>query len=72
MEESFAFGEQLDAIFCRNVIIYFDRETQERLITRLCKVLRPDGYLFLGHSESIHGFDLPLKRIVSTVHRKIG
>jgi len=72
MEESFSFAEPLDAIFCRNVIIYFDRSTQERLLARLCRVLRSDGYLFLGHSESIHGFDLPLKRLVSTVHRKIG
>ncbi len=72
MEESFSFAEPLDAIFCRNVIIYFDRATQERLLGRLCRVLRSDGYLFLGHSESIHGFDLPLKRLVSTVHRKVG
>ncbi|NTW58482.1 MAG: protein-glutamate O-methyltransferase [Nitrospirae bacterium] len=72
MEESFSFSEPLDVIFCRNVIIYFDRSTQERLISRFCRVLRPDGYLFLGHSESVHGFDLPLRRITSTVYRKIG
>ncbi len=71
MEEALSFSEPLDAIFCRNVIIYFDRLTQERLLGRLCSVLRTDGHLFLGHSESIHGFDLPLKRLVSTVHRKI-
>jgi chemotaxis protein methyltransferase CheR len=72
MEESFSFTDPLDAIFCRNVIIYFDRPTQERLIDRYCRVLRPNGYLFLGHSESIHGFSLPLRRVVSTVYRKIG
>ena len=72
MEESFTFTEPVDAIFCRNVIIYFDRATQERLIDRFCSVLRPNGYLFLGHSESIHGFSLPLRRVVSTVYRKIG
>jgi chemotaxis protein methyltransferase CheR len=72
MEESFSFSEPLDVIFCRNVIIYFDRATQERLISRFCRVLRPDGHLFLGHSESVHGFDLPLRRITSTVYRKIG
>jgi chemotaxis protein methyltransferase CheR len=70
MEESFTFAEPLDVIFCRNVIIYFDRATQERLIDRFCRVLRPNGYLFLGHSESIHGFTLPLRRIVSTVYRR--
>jgi chemotaxis protein methyltransferase CheR len=72
MEEAFAFTEPLDAIFCRNVIIYFDRTTQERLIDRFCRVLRPGGYLFLGHSESIHGFSLPLRRVVSTVYRSTG
>jgi len=72
MEESFSFSEPLDVIFCRNVIIYFDRTTQERLILRFCRVLKPDGYLFLGHSESVHGFELPLRRITSTVYRKIG
>jgi chemotaxis protein methyltransferase CheR len=72
MDEAFSFSEPLDAIFCRNVIIYFDRETQARLLARLCRVLRTGGYLFLGHSESIHGFDLPLKRLVTTVHRKLG
>ncbi|MBS1128821.1 MAG: chemotaxis protein CheR, partial [Nitrospirae bacterium] len=72
MEESFSFSDPLDIIFCRNVIIYFDRSTQEQLISRFCRVLKPDGYLFLGHSESVHGFDLPLRRITSTVYRKIG
>jgi len=72
MEESFSFSEPLDVIFCRNVIIYFDRTTQERLISRFCRVLKPDGHLFLGHSESVHGFELPLQRITSTVYRKIG
>ena len=72
MEESFSFSGPLDIIFCRNVIIYFDRSTQEQLISRFCRVLKPDGYLFLGHSESVHGFDVPLRRITSTVYRKIG
>ncbi|MDH4163778.1 MAG: protein-glutamate O-methyltransferase [Nitrospirota bacterium] len=70
MEEAFTFAEPLDVIFCRNVIIYFDRQTQEQLITRFCRTLKPEGHLFLGHSESIHGFDLPLRRLVSTVYRK--
>jgi chemotaxis protein methyltransferase CheR len=61
----------IDAIFCRNVIIYFDRETQCRLLGRLCHYLRPGGHLFLGHSETIHGFDLPLTRLASTIYRKV-
>jgi len=70
MEEAFSFSEPVDVIFCRNVIIYFDRKTQEQLITRFCKVLKTNGHLFLGHSESIHGFTLPLRRLTSTVYRK--
>lgn len=71
MEEAFSLSEPVDVIFCRNVIIYFDRKTQERLIARFCKVLKANGHLFLGHSESIHGFTLPLRRLTSTVYRKI-
>ena len=71
MEEAFSFSEPVDVIFCRNVIIYFDRKTQEQLISRFCKVLKTNGHLFLGHSESIHGFTLPLRRLTSTVYRKI-
>jgi chemotaxis protein methyltransferase CheR len=42
-----------DAIFCRNVLIYFDKPTQKRVVEAFAKVLRPQGYLFLGHAESI-------------------
>lgn len=70
MDDAFSFSEPVDVIFCRNVIIYFDRKTQEQLITRFCKVLKTNGHLFLGHSESIHGFTLPLRRLTSTVYRK--
>ena len=42
-----------DAIFCRNVLIYFDKPTQKRVVEAFAKALRPGGYLFLGHAESI-------------------
>ena len=45
-------NEGFDAIFCRNVMIYFDRENQLRLLDRLARVLSQDGILFLGHSEN--------------------
>jgi chemotaxis protein methyltransferase CheR len=72
MEESYGLPEgSMDAIFCRNVMIYFDRDTQAKLLGRFCRYLKTGGHLFLGHSESVHGFDLPLQRIASTIHRKI-
>lgn len=71
MEERLMVPELVDVIFCRNVIIYFERQTQMNLLGRLCRCLKPGGYLFLGHSETVHGFDLPLVRISSTIYRKV-
>ena len=59
-----------DIVFCRNVLIYFDRVVQERIILKLCSEIRKDGYLFLGHSESIAGMNLPLKYIQPTIFMK--
>lgn len=71
MDEHVIVPQKVDAIFCRNVIIYFERATQCKLLNRLCRSLRTDGYLFLGHSETVHGFELPLVRIASTIYRKV-
>ena len=72
MADSFGLREPVDIIFCRNVIIYFDKPTQERLMTKFCRHLRAGGYLFLGHSESLHGYDVPLTQVAPTVYRKLG
>lgn len=69
--ESFSFPEPMDTIFCRNVMIYFDRATQERLLQKFCTQLRTGGFLFIGHSESLTGMDLPLRQHAPTVYRKI-
>jgi chemotaxis protein methyltransferase CheR len=58
-----------DLIFCRNVLIYFDKENQERVINKFCSHLKPGGLLFLGHSESIIGMSVPLKQVRPTVYR---
>jgi chemotaxis protein methyltransferase CheR len=62
--------DKFDIIFCRNVMIYFDRLTQKLILDHFCNLLNPGGYLFLGHSESLTGFDLPLKQVIPTVFAK--
>ena len=57
-------------IFCRNVMIYFDRKTQESLVNRLVGRLEPGGYLFIGHAESLGGIDKPLVYVRPGVYRK--
>jgi len=68
--ETFSFPEPMDTIFCRNVMIYFDRSTQEQLLRKFCSQLCPGGFLFIGHSESLTGMDLPLRQHAPTVYRK--
>jgi hypothetical protein len=70
MDESYPVEQQMDIIFCRNILIYFDKPTQAKVLERLCRHLASDGYLFLGHSESIVGIDLPLRQIANTVFQK--
>ncbi|HEY0653730.1 MAG TPA: protein-glutamate O-methyltransferase CheR [Chryseosolibacter sp.] len=60
-----------DIIFCRNVLIYFDRETQLKVIQNLLNNLRPGGLLFIGHSESLHFFELPIKQVRPTIFIKL-
>lgn len=60
-----------DVVFCRNVLIYFDRETQEKVIKRLCSKIEKGGFLFLGHSESISGMDLPLQQVHPTIFKRV-
>ncbi len=62
--------EKYDVIFCRNVLIYFDRNTQESVINKLSSHLKPGGYFFIGHSESLTGMDVQLEHIKPTIFRK--
>lgn len=62
--------KMMDIIFCRNVIIYFSRPTQEMVVGNLCKQLKIGGYLFMGHSETLSGFNLPLEQVATTIYRK--
>jgi len=67
MDISYDISDTFDVIFCRNVLIYFNRDVQEKVINRLCSKLRPGGYFFIGHSESIMAMDVPLKQIRPTI-----
>ncbi len=70
MDDNFGFREHLDIIFCRNVVIYFDRQTQEKLFNKFYNQLTPGGYLFTGHSETLNGLDVPFVRVETAVYRK--
>jgi purine-binding chemotaxis protein CheW len=70
MDESYNVGDPFDMIMCRNVMIYFDKQTQAKVLGRLCDRLKRGGYLFIGHSESITGIELPLVTVANTVFRK--
>ncbi|HNY12393.1 MAG TPA: protein-glutamate O-methyltransferase CheR [Candidatus Wallbacteria bacterium] len=61
---------QFDVIFCRNVMIYFDRRVQERLLERFWRILMPGGYLFIGHSESLTVISHRFKYVCPGVYSK--
>lgn len=68
MDADFGVAEKMDIIFCRNVVIYFDKPTQQSLMEKFHRQLRPGGYLFLGHSETLNGIDVDFKSVGSTVY----
>lgn len=63
--------EQQDVIFCRNVIIYFDKETKTKLVNKYADSLKAGGYLFIGHSESLYKITDRFELIGNTVYRKV-
>ena len=70
MDDDFGISEKMDIIFCRNVVIYFDKTTQQNLMRKFHQQLRPGGYLFIGHSETLNGLDVDFKAVASTVYQK--
>lgn len=62
---------QFDVIFCRNVVIYFDKATQRTLFDRFAELLVPNGHLFVGHSETLHNITDRFDHIGRTIHRRV-
>jgi len=71
MDADYGIREPLDIIFCRNVIIYFDRQTQEEVLNRFYRQLAPGGTIFMGHSETLNGLDVPFVMVAPTVYRRM-
>ena len=68
MDATYPIDRDVDIIFCRNVLIYFDKPTQRKVVDQLCTHLRPGGYLMVGHSESmVHNGSKALKQIQPTI-----
>lgn len=63
--------DMFDIIFCRNVLIYFDRKTQLEVLRKLLNNLRTGGHLFIGHSESVYQQDLPIVQVKPTIYKKL-
>ncbi|MEW5948232.1 MAG: protein-glutamate O-methyltransferase [Thermodesulfobacteriota bacterium] len=71
MDDSVPFHGSMDFIFCRNVMIYFDQGTRTMLVKKFYKHLVDGGYLFIGHSETLHGMETDFKLASPTVYRKM-
>ncbi|GMB82062.1 protein-glutamate O-methyltransferase [Shinella zoogloeoides] len=71
MDSAYKVGEPMHMIFCRNVLIYFDKPTQAKVLSRLCDCLVPGGFLYVGHSETVTGIPLPVRQVANTVFKKI-
>ena len=69
MATQYPIAEIFDVIFFRNVLIYFDKPTQEMVINRICRHLAPGGYLFVGHSESLAGLEIPVTSVQASIFR---
>ncbi|MBF0396622.1 MAG: protein-glutamate O-methyltransferase CheR, partial [Desulfobacterales bacterium] len=68
--ELFQFNDKFNIIFCRNVMIYFDKIAQEKLVSKLYDALYDKGYLFIGHSESLMGIKHKFKYTRPTIYLK--
>ena len=70
LDDTWPVRTEFDVIFCRNVLIYFDRPTQQRVLEHLLEYLKDDGLLILGHSESVHGLVAGLRHVHTTIYQR--
>jgi chemotaxis protein methyltransferase CheR len=70
LDRAWPIKSRLDVIFCRNVLIYFDRPTQKQILERFRDLLKDDGLLFLGHSESVYGLLDGVRHLGNTMYRR--
>ena len=70
MDADYRLTDRMDAIFFRNVMIYFDKATQQTVVNRLCRHLKPRGLFFTGHSESLAGLAVPLEMVGPAVYQR--
>lgn len=70
MEEVYPWRKKLHVVFCRNVMIYFDAPTKDKVVEKIYHALHDGGYLFIGHSESVNRNVIPLQYVKPAVYRK--
>jgi chemotaxis protein methyltransferase CheR len=69
--ENWPMKGQFDAVFCRNVVIYFDKPTKQVLFERMAEYIKPNGFLYIGHSENLHGVSDRFELIGRTIYRRV-
>jgi chemotaxis protein methyltransferase CheR len=69
LSPDYGIKDRIDVIFFRNVMIYFERATQEQVVGRMCRHLRPNGHLYIAHSETLQGLDLPITSVGTAIYQ---
>ena len=72
MREHYPFKGTFDVVFCRNVMIYFDRESRNSLVGKIHSVVPPGGYFFIGHTETLQDAAEQFQFVASAVYRRTG
>ncbi len=69
--DNFPFKGGFDAVFCRNVVIYFNKDTQRTLFEKIALKMKPNGWLYIGHSENLHGISDRFQLQGRTLYRRV-